>query len=67
MFVRLAFFPSLANEASWPSITKNASDWRAVSPEQVEPALHQTYVHIIISGKNSSPKKLFLEQEASKK
>lgn len=39
MFVLLVFFPSLANEASWPSITKNASDWRAVSPEQVEPVL----------------------------
>lgn len=35
-FVLLVFFRSLANEASWPSITKSASDWRAISPEQVE-------------------------------
>eukprot|EP00066_Takifugu_rubripes_P023601 XP_011612867.1 PREDICTED: LOW QUALITY PROTEIN: apoptosis-stimulating of p53 protein 1-like [Takifugu rubripes] len=31
-----------ANEASWPSITKSASDWRAVSPEQ-RPSGYGTY------------------------
>ncbi|TNM95880.1 hypothetical protein fugu_016963 [Takifugu bimaculatus] len=30
------------NEASWPSITKSASDWRAVSPEQ-RPSGYGTY------------------------
>ncbi|KAK0156522.1 Apoptosis-stimulating of p53 protein 1 [Merluccius polli] len=34
---------SIANDASWLSISKSASDWRAASPEQVQVTLNSSF------------------------